>query len=132
LVIPAGVVDEVHNVHITDAGLTWLQNEGKRFTMPAPLIHPALASWRGGAGEVQVISWAIQNPGFTAILDDRRARALAREHGVPVLGSLRIIVLAKENGCIPNASPALEKLRGAGAWVSDELINQTIALAGEA
>jgi len=50
----------------------------------------------------------------------------------PVLGSLRIIVLAKERGFLIRAKPALEKLRGAGAWVSDELIDRAIALAGEA
>ena len=48
-----------------------------------------------------------------------------------VLGSLRIIVLAKERGLIPFARPVLEKLRGSGAYVSDELIDRAIALAGE-
>jgi hypothetical protein len=32
---------------------------------------------------------------------------------------------------IPLARPALEKLRGSGAYVSDELIERAIALAGE-
>jgi predicted nucleic acid-binding protein len=50
---------------------------------------------------------------------------------VPVIGSLRVIVLAKERGLIPQARPALEKLRGAGAYVSEVLILRSIALAGE-
>ena len=132
LVIPAGVVGEVQNARITDAGRTWLQGEGQRFIQPAPPLHPVLANWRGGAGEAEVLSWALQNPGFTVILDDRRARALATRHGLAVLGSLRIIVLTKQRGCIASAKPALEKLRGVGAWVSDELIDRAIALAGEA
>jgi len=69
--------------------------------------------------------------GFTAILDDRRARAFAACNGVPILGSLRIIVMARQRGLIPSARPALEKLRAAGAWVSDKLIDRAIALAGE-
>src|SRR2546428_1179226 len=44
-----------------------------------------------------------QNTGFTAILDDRRARSLAIRNGVPVLGSLRVIVLAKQRGSVPAA-----------------------------
>jgi len=131
LVIPSGVVGEVHNTRITDAGRAWLQGEGKTFIRAAPPIHTALTNWRGGAGEAEVISWAMQNPGFTVILDDRRARALATRNGVAVLGSLRIIVLTKQRGFIPRAKPALEKLRGAGAWVSDELIDRAIALAAE-
>ena len=94
-------------------------------------MHPALSSWGGGAGEAEVITWALQNPGFTAILDDRAARNLAIGQGVRVIGSLRVIVLAKERGLIPQARTALEKLRGAGAYVSEELIARAIALAGE-
>jgi len=131
LVVPAGVVTEIHNVHITDAGKIWLETDGKKFVRPSPAIHPALANWRGGAGEAEVISWALQSPGFTAILDDRRARALATRNGVAVLGSLRIIVIAKQRGFISKARPALEKLRGVGAYVTDELIDRSIALAGE-
>lgn len=131
LVIPAGVVEEVRNVRITDAGGQWLAAEGKRFVRPSPTIHSALARWRGGLGEAEVISWALEYPGFTALLDDRRARTLAVRNGVRVLGSLRVVVIAKERGFIANARPALEKLRGAGAYVTDELIDRAITMAGE-
>ena len=131
LVIPAGVVGEVQSGRITDAGEAWLAGEGGKFIRPSPPIHSALASWRGGAGEAEVISWALQNPGCTAILDDRRARAFATRNGIAVLGSLRVIVIAKERGFVTRARPALEKLRGAGAFVSDELIDRAIALARE-
>jgi predicted nucleic acid-binding protein len=66
------------------------------------------------------------------VLDDRAARHFAAGLGVPVFGSLRVIVKAKELGLIPLARPALEQLRGAGAYVSDALIDRAIALAGEA
>jgi predicted nucleic acid-binding protein len=48
-----------------------------------------------------------------------------------VLGSLRVIVIAKQRGFISKARPALEKLRGVGAYVTDELIDRSIELAGE-
>lgn len=47
------------------------------------------------------------------------------------MGSLRVIVVAKEKGLIAKAKPTLEKLRGAGAYLTDELIDRSIALAGE-
>ena len=132
LVIPAGVVGEVQNTQIADLGKSGLDTDGKQFVRPSPPIHTALANWHGGAGEAEVISWALQNSGFIAILDDRRARLLATRNGVSVLGSLRVIVLAKERGFIPKATPALENLRGAGAYVTGELIDHAIVLAGEA
>lgn len=82
-------------------------------------------------GEAEVISWALRHPGFSAILDDRAARALASRHQIPVFGSLKVILIAKERGLIKQARPALEKLRGAGAYVSEDLINRAINLAGE-
>jgi predicted nucleic acid-binding protein len=131
LVIPAGVVGEVQNIRITDVASAWLAGEGVKFIRPSPEIHPALANWRGGNGEAEVISWALRNHGFKAILDDRRARTLAERNGVVVLGSLRVIVIAKERGLISAAKPSLDKLRGVGAYVSDELIDRAIAMAGE-
>ena len=131
LVIPSGVVEEVQQLHENDAGAVWLRGDGARFVRSTAASHPALKGWRGGAGEGEVISWALCHPGFIAILDDRRARTFAVQNGVPVLGSLRIIVLAKERGLITNARTALEKLRGEGAWVSDDLIRKAVELAGE-
>ena len=130
-VVPAGVVAEVESGRMADAGRAWLDGDGGKFVQAAPPLHPALALWNGGAGEAEVISWALAHPGFVAVLDDRAARRLAASQGVPLIGSLRVIVKAKERGLIPLARPALEKLRGSGAYVSDELIERAIALAGE-
>ena len=132
LVVPEGVVNEVAQGREADAGRAWLDGEGRRFLRKVPALHATLASWGGGAGEAEVITWALQNPGFIAILDDRAARKLAARNGVQVFGSLRVIVRAKELGLIPAARPALEKLRGAGAYVSEVLIERAIVLAGEA
>ena len=54
---------------------------GGGFIPTVSTLHPGLADWHGGGGEAEVIWWALQNPGFTAILDDRRARAFARKRG---------------------------------------------------
>jgi predicted nucleic acid-binding protein len=132
LVVPEGVVSEVAQGRQADAGRAWLEGEGRRFLRKVPVLDMALSAWGGGPGEAEVITWALHNPGCVAILDDRAARNLAMRHGVPVLGSLRVIVRAKEVGLIPTVRPALEKLRGAGAYVSEALIERAMVLAGEA
>ena len=99
LVVPAGVVAEVKSGRMADAGRAWLDGDGGRFVQAAPPLHVALSSWNGGAGEAEGISWALAHPGFVAVLDDRAARRLAASQGVPLLGSLRVIV------------------KGEGAWI---------------
>ena len=132
LVVPAGVVAEVQHRGAADAGHAWLNGEGRKFIRAALPLPDVLADWNGGAGEAEVMARALAFPGYTTVLDERAARRKAAQIGVPVLGSLRVIVKAKERGLIPLARPALEKLRGSDAYVSDELIDRAIALAGEA
>jgi len=95
LVIPAGVVAELQKGRIADAGRRWLVGDGRKFVQSALAIPPALAGWSGGVGEAEVVAWAMANPGFKAVLDDRAARQMAVRQGVQALGSLRIIVLAR-------------------------------------
>jgi hypothetical protein len=51
--------------------------------------------------------------------------------GIPVLGTMRVILLAKERGLLPADRPKLDRLLKAGAHVREQLIEQVIALAGE-
>lgn len=132
LVVPEGVLLEVASGQAADVGRKWLQEAGQPHLRKVAVLHPSFSSWGGGRGEAEVISYAMGHPGFTAILDDRAARSLATMHGVPIIGTLRVIVLAKERGLIPEARPILERLRGAGAYVSEALIDRAIQLAGEA
>jgi hypothetical protein len=64
LVIPAAVVSAVHNVHISDAGKIWLASDGKNYVKPFSTIHPALANWRGGAGEGEWSDGSRFPPGY--------------------------------------------------------------------
>jgi len=53
-----------------------------------------------GAGESEVLTWARQNPGYEAILDDRAARNCAITLQIPVRGTLGVALLAKREGLI--------------------------------
>ena len=132
LVIPAGVVSEIQTGAVADAGRSWLAGTGGQFVRAAPPIPSALADWHGGAGEAEVMAWALAYSGFTAVLDDLKARNKAKTLGLAVIGTVGIILRAKQRGLIASAKPALERLRGAGAHLSDVLINRAIELAHEA
>lgn len=82
LVVPQGVLLEVADGNAADAGRAWLNGPGRTHLRQVGTLHPALATWGGGAGEAEVITWALQNPGFTAVLDDRTGRRAALRSGI--------------------------------------------------
>ena len=95
------------------------------------LIAPQVASWDLGQGESAVISFVLQNPGFWAVIDDREARRCAAALHCRHTGTLGIIVLAKKRGVISSIRESLKKLREAGLWLSEELVDQVCLKSGE-
>jgi predicted nucleic acid-binding protein len=51
--------------------------------------------------------------------------------GIPVRGTLGLILTAKKRGVIPEARPVLEKLRQSGIYLPDRILNQALALIGD-
>lgn len=65
------------------------------------------------------------------LLDDARARRVARLNDIDVIGSIGILLLAKERGSIDRIVPSLESMRLAGIFLSSALIDEARRLAGE-
>lgn len=66
-----------------------------------------------------------------AILDDLQARRCAESLGIPVAGTLGIVLLARKAGILPAAKPFLEELRTKGMWLSDRVLNAVLKEFGE-
>jgi predicted nucleic acid-binding protein len=84
-----------------------------------------------GAGESAVLTWGYVNPGTEVIVDDLAARRCAAALGIPVRGTLGLVLTAKQQGILPAARPVLEQLRLSGMYLSDRVMNQALALVGE-
>ena len=95
---------------------------------PAPAI---IERWDLGRGETAVLTWAYTHPGTTAILDDLAARRCATSLGLPVRGTLGLLLIAKQRGVIPEARPVLNRLRAAGMYLSDRVANRALRMIGE-
>lgn len=129
--IPGAVVEEIERFGATDAAavavkrLDWLVPVDPG---PAPAI---IERWDLGAGETSVLTWAYAHPGTTAVLDDLAARRCAISLGIPVRGTLGLILIAKRRLIIPRAKPVLEQLRAAGMYLSDAVMNRALETVGE-
>lgn len=121
IVVPAAVVTEVLAGPEGDAARLVVQT--KMFSkVNTPTIVPELAAWDLGAGETSVLAYALAHPGWVAILDDGAARKCAKTFGIPMKGTLAVVILAKKRGLIPSAAKVLHAIQEAGLRLDEGLI----------
>jgi predicted nucleic acid-binding protein len=82
-------------------------------------------------GEAAVIQLALDLPGATVVLDDLKARRVARRSSIPMTGSLGVLLHAKRRGKLDSVAQAVERIRRHGGWLADDVIERVLALAGE-
>lgn len=103
----------------------WLLRAG------AIAIPTSVAAWDLGPGESAVIAWALAHRPARAVIDDLAGRRCAETHGIPLRGTLGIVLLARRRGRIPSARAVLTTLRGAGMFLSDRVLDAALAEVGE-
>lgn len=132
LVIPKAVINEV--LRSKEDPLVWetffASPRVKKAEIAVP-IDPAIAGWDLGKGESEVLSYAVAHSGSEAILDDLAARKCARSLGIPLRGTVGIILLAKKRSQISKASPLIQSLIDAGLRCDRNWINEALELIGE-
>lgn len=129
--IPKAVIEEIERYGPTDATamavrqMDWLVAVDSG---PAPAI---IERWDLGSGETSVLTWAYAHRGTTAVLDDLAARRCANSLGIPLRGTLGLILTAKRRHVIPHARPVLEQLCAAGMYLSDSVMSRALRTIGE-
>jgi len=85
-----------------------------------------------GAGETEAITLALEIPGSLLLLDDFSARQVAVARGLRVTGTLGVLLLAKNEGCLAEVTPVVKALRKTTMRMSDPLVQLVLEEAGEA
>ena len=70
--------------------------------------------------------------GAVLLIDERRGRSVAMERGVPVVGTLGILIAARRRGLIPALAPLARDLAAGGYYLSEALMRAALAKVGEA
>lgn len=84
-----------------------------------------------GPGERAAIALALQVSADFIVLDDLSARVAATERNLTVIGSLGLLVRAKERGLIGEVRPLMQAMISNGLYASDELRRLILSIAGE-
>lgn len=77
-------------------------------------------------GESSAIALALETPGCTIILDDYKARVVAKQLGINITGTIGVIIKAKLKGIIPSIKPILEKIKQTNFHLSKEIELQAL------
>ncbi len=93
----------------------------------SPAANPA---WIVDAGEASSIAAALE-VGAGLVMDDRAGRRLAASLGLPVIGALGVLVLAKRKNRIPVIRPLVQTLADSGYYLADSVIEKALEMAGE-
>ncbi|HSN75005.1 MAG TPA: DUF3368 domain-containing protein [Anaerolineae bacterium] len=84
-----------------------------------------------GMGESEAIVLAQEVDAAWLLLDDALARRKASRIGIPVVGTLGVLLMAKSAGLIDAVKPALDDLRKTDFRVSPMVLDEVLNKAGE-
>ena len=129
--VPTAVVDEL--------------KEGQRrgFDVPNPSIYRRFrivdprtmpSEWLSldlGPGELAAMALALENRTRVVLLDDLLARRTAQAAGLTVWGMLKVLLEAKSQSLTGRIEPFVNRLSETGMWLSEEIRERILALAGE-
>ena len=84
-----------------------------------------------GQGELEAMALYKRLHADRLLVDDHRARRVAGLNGIEVVGSLGILLLAKQSGLVQEIRPILTLIEAAGVHYSEQLVSEALRLAGE-
>lgn len=125
VIMPEAVAEEFGSFPAAGAIPDWLD------VQPLPRPPDALLRAELDDGEAAVIALAVALGQLRVVLDERLGRRIARLYGLPVTGSVGLLLRAKRAGLLVAIQPCLAAMRANGVWLSDHLIEMLLHEAGE-
>jgi len=120
-------------LHITDTVLKEFNHsvpDWIEVVQPKTEVHKGLAGYLD-PGEATSIALASEYEESLLIIDEIKRRKAAKEMGIPVTGSLGVLIAAKNKGHLKAVKPVLEKIQETNFRISKELIERVLEKVNE-
>lgn len=132
VMVPEAVRNEIEQGGTKLSGLADFQKANWIKIVPPDQKHDQLLFSLLDAGEAAVISLALKEKAAIVLIDERKARKVARDiYGLQPIGTVRILVEAKKKNLLPEIASQFEKLRLEGYWIHDSITDLALREAGE-
>lgn len=128
IAVPQAVFDEITRGSRGDPAAEAVATAPWLVRVANPEIPNAVAIWDLGAGESAVLAAALEH-GSRVVLDDLAGRRCARALGLPVSGTIGVVVEAARRGLVYNPRAVMLELRTAGMWLSDSFLDAALSAA---
>lgn len=122
--VRAEIQDEISLAALNKAN--WIVIAEVKDTLAVQLLREEL-----GAGESEALILARENQAALIFLDERAATRKAHSIGLQCIGTLGILLIAKEKRIVTKLKPLLTSLQTTGFHMSDALYNQILRSANE-
>lgn len=129
ITIPQAVYDEIISPSVkkqVEENKTWIRVKQIQDASQKQMYRAKLH-----AGEVEVMILAQEQNADLVILDDNAAKKTAKFLGLPVTGTLGLLLRAKREGYIKEVKPLMDDLSKDGFFIQDSVRQMVIEQAGE-
>jgi len=82
-------------------------------------------------GEVETIILAREMNADWVLMDEKKGRRKLAQLNIPKIGTIGILLKAKQLGLIPKLKPEIENLQKSGFGIGQAIVNDVLKLAGE-
>lgn len=127
--IPLEVFKEVTNTDKEDVNIikTFLINK----IVKVELNDYIYLDYGLGQGEIEAMILYKKLNADVLLIDDKRARKIAESNKINTIGSLGVLLLAKEKGIIPEIKPLLNRILNSDIYITKKLYQSVLHLAKE-
>jgi len=122
--VKAEIIDETSAAAV--AAAAWISVQHVHDALAVQLLREEL-----DAGESEAVVLAKEISADLILIDERAATRRARMLGLTVIGTLGVLLAAKQNGHVATIKPLMDQLRSLDFYMSTELYEEVLKTAGE-